>query len=233
MKRFYKTATIEGSDGRFQVLLDGKSVRTPARSPHVLPTEALAGAIACEWNAVEDEIRADDMPVTKLANSVTDLMPQRRHVAVAETAAFAETDLLCYRATAPADLVARQTAAWQPWLVWCAGHHGIELEATAGMTPIAQPPAALSRVQEVITGLDDWRLVAIHSATQITGSLILALALLEKKLAASEAHAASLLDEQYTIEVWGQEIEQATRHRNLARDLEGVAVFLEALRQGD
>lgn len=233
MKRFYKSATIgEGPEG-FQALLDGKPVKTPKRRSLTLPGQALARAVVAEWNAAGEQIRADDMPVTKLANSVIDLMPDRRDVAVAEAAGFAETDLLCYRAAEPAGLVERQTMIWQPWLDWFEQTHSIALGTTAGMTPVAQSPEALARSRALVDSLDDWRLVALHSATQITGSLVLGLALLEHRLAAPEALAAALLDEHYAIEQWGEEQEQLKRHRHLARDLQGVAVFLEALRQED
>ncbi len=119
-KRFWQAATAEATEGGFTVRLDGRPVKTPAKAPLVLPTLALAQAIAAEWDAQTGTVRPATMPLTRAANSAIDKVAPMRAEVIAELAGYGGTDLLCYRAEGPEALVARQAAAWDPLLDWAA-----------------------------------------------------------------------------------------------------------------
>lgn len=228
-KRFYKDVQAAPAEGGFVIHLDGRPLRTPARRVLLLPTAALAELVAQEWAAQVEEILPDSMPLTRLATTVKDLMPVRRADAVAEILGYAETDLLCYRAAHPQDLAARQAAAWQKWLDWAQMHLDSRLVTTNGLSAVQQDEAALRSLARAVESLDDWRLTALHTATSLTGSIVLGLAMQRGVLDPSEAFAAAALDELYEMERWGEEADLMQRHARLRRDLEAASAFLAAL----
>ena len=219
MKRFYTdVAALAGADG-WTIALDGRAVRTPARLPLTLPTEALADAIVGEWAAQGLEIKPLTMPLTGLANAAIDRVAPDRTGFARSLAAYAETELLAYRADHPAPLVARQAAAWDPLLAWARGRYDVAFIVTTGIVHVAQPPATLARVGAAFTHLDAFRLAALNQAVTITGSAVIALALNEAFLDAPQAYAAGHLDELWQAEQWGSdplaEAPRAERQANL------------------
>lgn len=231
MKRFWRDATVDARDGGFAILLDGRPARTPARHLLTVPTGTLAEAVAAEWREQPEEVDPRTMPLTRLATTVLDLMPARRGDAVEEAAGFAGTDLLCYRAAEPPELVARQKAAWQPWLDWALQRHDSLLAVTDTVTAVEQPEASLRGLRAAVERLDDWRLVGVHGAATLTGSVVLGLALEEGVLTPEAAFDAACLDELFEIDRWGEEEEQRRRHAALRRDLAAADRFLRLLRR--
>jgi chaperone required for assembly of F1-ATPase len=233
MKRVYKSVeSCRAADGGWGVALDGRTLRTPAKRELRVPSEALAAAIAAEWDAQKPEIHPATMPLTRLAATAIDRTAEKRCEIVAAVTNFAATDLLCYRAEHPPVLAARQEATWQPLLDWAAGRYDAGLAVTAGIVPAVQPPASLKAYATAVAVLDDFRLTALQAVTAACGSLIIALALLERRLDAEAAFAASQLDETFQIEAWGADAEAAQRRRALAEDIAAAERFLELLGKG-
>ena len=230
MKRFWRDATVAGRDDGFGILLDGRPAWTPARHLLTLSNRARADAVAAEWRDQPEEVDPRSMPLTRLATTVLDLMPARRGDAIEEVAGFAATDLLCYRAAEPADLVERQQAAWQPWLDWALRQHDSPLHVTDTVTAIEQPAASLRSLRAAVERLDDWRLVGLHAATTLTGSIVLGLALENGDLPADAAFELACVDELYEIGRWGEEEEQRERHTRLRADLAAADGFLRLLK---
>jgi chaperone required for assembly of F1-ATPase len=229
MKRVYKKATATAVDGGWGVALDGKPMRTPGWNPLALPTEALAVAIAAEWDAQQDEVRPAAMPLTRLAATAIDRTAPQRNGVIDEVAGYAGTDLVCYRADHPPALAARQHAAWQPLLDWAILRYDAALAVTAGVIPTRQAPAALKAFAAAVAAQDDFRLTALHALTAACGSLVIALAVLENRLDANEAFGASQLDESFQIEAWGEDAEAAARRQGLAADIAAAARFIQLL----
>lgn len=206
-KRFWKSASVEPVDGGWTVKLDGRAVKTPAKAPLILPTEAMAQAIAAEWDAQTGEVKPDTMPYTRTANSAIDKVAVQ-HGEVAEMlAAYGGSDLLCYRATGPEPLIERQAAAWDPLLDWADQALGLRLTATAGVMHIAQDPQALTLSHNLVSALGPFHLAAFHDLVAISGSLVLALAVIHGRLEPEQAWALSRLDENWQIEQWGEDEE--------------------------
>lgn len=184
------------------VMLDARPVRTPARTPLALPTAALAAAVAAEWRAVEGEIDPRAMPLTGLANAAID----RVDVGIAEgLARYGESDLLCYRAEAPEALVARQAAAWDPPLAWARTRYDVHFVVTRGIMHAEQPVATLTRLGDAVRALGQFELAALSPVVTITGSLVLALALVERAMAPDAIWAAAHVDEDWQAERWGED----------------------------
>ena len=206
-KRFWKTAAAVATDGGFTVQLDGRAVKTPAKSLLVVPTMALAQAIALEWDAQVDQVRPETMPLTRTANSAIDkVTPQKTEVA-ALIAAYGGSDQLCYRAEGPAELFERQAVAWDPLLDWAADHLGARLNVGPGVMHVAQNPIAVETLAARVHALDSFSLAAFHDLVAISGSLILGFAVTEGRLTADDAWFASRIDEDWQIELWGRDDE--------------------------
>jgi chaperone required for assembly of F1-ATPase len=229
MRRVYKTAAACPAEGGWGIALDGRPLRTPAKHVLVVPNAALAEAIAAEWNAQQDDIRPATMPLTRLAATAIDHTSTQRDQVIAETAKYAETDLVCYRAEHPAALVARQQAEWQPLIDWAMLRYDASLTVTSGVVPRWQSPAALKALAAAVVAQDDFRLTALHAMTAACGSLVIALALMEGRLNAAAAFAVSQLDETFQIEAWGEDAEAATRRQALAEDIAAASRFVELL----
>lgn len=230
MKRFYEKVEVGIEGEGYQIHLDGRPVRSPAKRPLVLPNEPLAQAVAQEWRGQDETIEQATMVLTRLASTALDRMPELRAAAIDEVAGYALTDLVCYQAADPPTLAERQRQHWQPWLAWLEERYGVALVVTTAVLPVTQPEEGVERLRTVIEQLDDWRLVGLHAATTTLGSVVLGLALLEGEIDAEQAFAASLLDELYEIERWGVEREAQRRHEALRHDLKAIDRFTGCLR---
>lgn len=229
MKRFWKTATTVPQDGGWGIALDGRPVRTPARAPLVVPSERLAEAIAAEWNAQGSDIDPAAMPMTGIANAAIDLATGDR-AAFAETiAAYAQTDLLCYRDDRDAALQGEQAAAWNPLLAWAEARHGIEFALAQGVLPIDQPAATVAALREAVHALDPFRLAPLSPLVTIGGSLVAGLALVENAFAADMLWEAVSLDELYQERRWGADSEAQKARARRAADWGNAARFLRLL----
>jgi len=226
VKRFYQTVSVVEADGGFAIALDGRPVRTPAKSLLEVPTAGLAQAIAAEWEAQVEEVKPLTMLLTRLASTAIDKMTSERHRFDEYLAGYAASDLLCYRAEHPPELVARQEAQWQPLLDWAEERYAARLEVTQGVVPHPQPPATLTALRTTIDAQDAMSLSALHSATTAAGSLVIGLALLDGRLAANEAFELAELDESFQIEQWGEDPEAVRRREAIRAEFHAVADFI-------
>lgn len=229
MKRFYGEATARGEAGGHGIALDGKSLRSPAGKPFLLPSPTLAEAIAAEWQAQGEQVVPATMPLTQLAATAIDRIAGAEAETVAAVAGYGATDLLCYRAEGPRELVERQERLWQPLVDWARLHFDAPLIVAAGVVPRPQPAEALKAIEAAVAALDTFRLTALASATGAAGSVILGLALVERRLAAAEVYELSQLDESFQIEKWGEDAEAARRRADLKAEIEAAERFLVLL----
>lgn len=217
-KRFYKDVSVAADEDGWRILLDGRAVKTPARRVLAAPCESLASAIAAEWGAQETEINPFTMPLTRLASLAIDKMGEVRAAAAAEIAKYARTDLLCYRSD-QSELAERQRQAWDPYLDWAAEALDAPLNRAETLLPIEQPDASIAALENRALALDEWRLTGLASAVPLTGSAVLAFALLEGEGTGLAIFEASRLDEDFQIERWGEDAEAAEAAQNKKRDL--------------
>ena len=226
MKRFWKTADAVQCDGGWTIELDGKPVRTPARASLVLPTEALADAIAEEWAGAGEDVDPRAMPLTGLANAAIDRVVPDPGSFAAALARYGESDLACYRAEGPRELVARQERSWDSLLAWCRRRFDVDFETTCGIVHVAQPAATTERLAHAVTILDPFRLAALSPLVTIGGSLVAALAVVEGSVSAEEAWDAVTIDDRWQLEQWGADPEAEERLENRRRDFLAAARFL-------
>ncbi|HYE46239.1 MAG TPA: ATP12 family protein [Caulobacter sp.] len=229
-KRFYKAVTVEPVDGGFAVRLDGRSPKSPGGMPLVLPTRGLAELAAAEWAAQEAFILLAAMPATRLAFTAIEKAAAAREGLAAEVARYAGSDVLCYFATEPAQLVAQQAAAWEPILAWAEAELGVRMTRASGIVHCAQDPAALGRVRDHALALDDFSLIGLAHATPLLGSALLALAVQRGRLSGEAAYDLSRLDEAWQESLWGVDDEAAERTAKLRAEAAMLGAWFEALR---
>jgi chaperone required for assembly of F1-ATPase len=224
-RRFWTAAGVAPAAAGWTVQLDGRPVRTPAKAPLIVPTERLAAAIAAEWDAQGAEVRPADMPLTRAANAAIDRLPVHRAAVVAEIAGYGASDLLCYRAEAPAALAARQAAAWDPLLAFAADTLGAPMTVTRGVIPVEQPAGSLARLRAHVAALDDWALIALSDLVALSGSLVIGLAVVHGRDPAA-LWPLSRIDEDWQAELWGTDPEAAAAAGARAAAFHAAARFL-------
>jgi chaperone required for assembly of F1-ATPase len=210
-KKFYTTVDVAADGGAFAIQLDGRGVRTPKKLKLALPAPALAAAIAAEWRAQSVLIDPASMPLTKIANTVIDGIIGNPSDTADEITRFSGSDLLCYRVETPEALAQRQAKVWSPIVAAAERRLGVAFHTTTGLMPIAQSAATLAAVTSRLARCDAYQLAAAHIITTLTGSAILALARLDGDVAAVDAWAAAHIDEDYQIELWGDDDEAMNR----------------------
>ena len=229
-KRFYTVAAAAStSHKRWRLELDGRPARTPAKREFAHPLEAVIQAIAEEWGAQGAVIDPASMPLTRLVNSAIDGVAGREGEVAADIARYATSDLVCYRADRPAELVARQSALWDPVHAWARSRHGLVLTRQTGLMPVQQPPSVTDRMLAALVGADAFRLAALHVMTTLTGSAILSLAIADKQLTAHAAWEAAHVDEDWQITQWGEDAEAQARRQARWRDMAAADRLLALL----
>jgi chaperone required for assembly of F1-ATPase len=223
-KRFYKQVTVDARGGGHAVHLDGRPIRTPNKLVLVLPTPRMAAAIAEEWDAQREHIDPMTMPLTRLANSVRDQVDGREVEVRADIVKYAGSDLLCYRAESPAELVAAQAAAWDPVLDWARENLGADFAVGTGLMPVAQTAASRAAIETAVAPLSSFALASAHVMTTLLGSVLLMLATETGRITPEEAWKAAHVDEDWQATKWGADAEAARRQES--RKIE----FLAAVR---
>lgn len=204
-KRFWKDAVVVAAEGGFTVTLDGRSLKTPAKAPLLVPTRAFADLIAAEWDAQGDVINPETMPATRAANAAIDKVRGQKTEVTEMVADYGDSDLICYRAQAPQELVEREAQVWDPLLDWAAHRYGVKPATYVGVIHAPQPAALLTSMRADVERLDAFELTAFHDLVSMSGSLIIGLATIDRFAAPQDLWIISRVDEDWQIEQWGMD----------------------------
>lgn len=226
MERFYEKVAAVKADKGWGITLDGRAVKTPARRDLVVPHEILAEAIVAEWQAQVDEIDPLAMGLSRLANTALDRTAGNRLQVIDEVAGYGKSDLLCYHAADPVELVALQVEHWQPILDWLAATHQAALATTADLAPVEQDIASLRAISSAVARHDDFVLTGLHAVTAICGSVVLGLALLDQRVDVVEAWTCAILEERYQAERWGAELDIERGWESVRLEISTAADFI-------
>jgi chaperone required for assembly of F1-ATPase len=230
MKRFYKAVSIvEAADG-WRVLLDGRAVKTVGGRAQVMPTQALAQALAEEWAAQGEEIDPAAFPLRDMVDYTLDVVAADPAEAIAALIPYAETDTLCYRADPDAHLYPRQLEVWEPVLREAEARYGIQFERVSGIMHRPQSPATLAALRGALEGADPYTLAGLRNLTSLAASLVIALAALEDGADLDRLWAAASLEEEWQADLWGREWEAEERRAKRARAFASAAGFVRMAR---
>ncbi len=234
MKRFWDTVSLRQGEAGYAILLDGRPMHLPGGEELRVETEALARAIAEEWQVAGSskggEMSFADTPLTRLAGTAQQRIAPDPVPTIDAIARYAESDLLCYRAERPEALVARQMRHWQPWLDWAAVAYDAPLRVSSGIAYVKQHRGSIAALRNAVAALDVAALAALGIAVPALGSLVLGLAMAAGRLDAVTAHELGALDELFQVEAWGEDAEAAARRAAIAADVALAARFLQLTR---
>jgi len=222
-RRFWKEVDVSIRDGGYTVLLDNRPVKTPSGAAFQIPKQGLAEEIGKEWDAQDEVIAPDTMPMFKFAVTAIDRVTPQRSAVIEEISGYGASDLLCYREASDALLRARQDETWQPYLNWFAASRGIDLIVAEGIMPQAQTPSAKDRMRALVAAKDDFELSGLHCLVTVSGSLVLGLAVADGMMGAKDISSAAFLDDLWQQEKWGYDAEADGRiksHQALIEDAE-------------
>lgn len=229
-RRFWKQASVVEHEDGFGIALDGRPVKAPSKRDLRLTTRALAEAVAEEWNAQDEHLKPETMPLTQLANTAWDRVPQHRAEIEAELLRHVDADVLCYFADSPGSLVERQRASWGALLDWAADRFGARWQAAEGIMPLTQDAAVHQAMAEAVAALDHESLTALQVAAPTCASMVIGFAVVDGHLSPEDAFAAAFVDELHQVEFWGEDAEATARRARLRRELDDVARFLDLTR---
>jgi chaperone required for assembly of F1-ATPase len=229
-KRFYKAVTVATLEGGYQVQLDGRALKTPRKRSMLLAQKPLADIIAAEWAAQSSDILPASMQLTTLVFTALDAVAEQMDPVRDEIARYATSDLLCYRAQEPEELVQRQTAGWDPLVAWAERTLSVNFRRTSGLMPVAQEPAVAAAVAARLSSVGPLELAALHVLTTLMGSTLLALAVRERHQTIDDAWSLAHIDEVWQIEKWGTDIEAQTRYTMRLETARAAAAALAIVR---
>ena len=229
MKRFYREVAVEPAGDGWRVALDGRAIKTARAAPQIVPTRALAEALAGEWARQGQEIDPAAFPMRDMADYAIDVVRTDRAGAIARLLAFAETDTLCYRADPDEPLYRRQREVWEPLVTALEARENIRLERISGVIHRAQPPEGLARLRERLESFDAFTLAALQTMASLTASLCVALAALEADADADALWAAANLEEEWQAELWGRDAEAEARLEKRGDDFLNAFRFVRLL----
>lgn len=229
MKRFWTEVALEETGDQWSIRLDGRPVRTPARALLALPTLALGEAVAEEWREVGATIEPRSMPLTGLANAAIDRVTPERQAFAQGLAKYGEADLACYRVEGPRELALRQEVEWDRLLSWARRRFDVDFTTTLGLLHVAQPKATVEQLAHAVAALDPFQLAGLAPLVTIGGSLVAALAVLERAVSPQKAFDAVSLEDRWQLEQWGSDAEAEAALENRRRDFLAAARFLSLL----
>jgi len=228
-RRFWKEVALTSGDEGYSVLLDNRPVKTPAGSAFVVPGRKLAEEIAKEWDAQEEKIAPDTMPMFRFTVTALDRVTPQRKAVVDELSGYGASDLLCYRESSDRMLRSHQDKVWGPYLEWFEASKGIRLEVAEGIMPVEQSSLAREQMRALVLGADDYLLSGLHCLVTVSGSLVLGLAVAEGMVSAKEVSGAAFLDDLWQQEKWGYDAEADGRIKSNQALIEDAERYLKLL----
>lgn len=227
MKRFYEDVSCVSIDGKWEIRLDGRCVKTPLKAEFSVPYLGLAEAVMAEWQGQGEDILPETMPLVRMVNTVIDKVRLDRDAMTEQLLDYAPHDLLLYRAEEPQKLVVRQVEIWQPILDWFFDAYGVRLVATEGIMPVSQDEKALGKIADLVAGLDDWHFAVLQNLAGLTGSLVIAFAIINGELSLDDAMVAANIDEAHQAENWGLDARVERLQGEMRAEIEAMQIFLE------
>ena len=209
----------------FGVTLDGKSIKTPLGKQLAVPSQFLAWAIAAEWDAQSTILQPAQMPLMTLCCTAMDQVAGNPQLYKDLSLRYLPTDTTCFWTDPGEDRVLhrKQQQAWQGLHDYCEslleGRPAVAMGASEGLIMsrrrdnkefgLPHPPVLIEKAQEWVNSLDAWHLCALHSVASESKSFLVAMAVIlsldesNPYYYLKKAVAASRVEEEFQIEIWG------------------------------
>ncbi|GIY64733.1 ATP synthase mitochondrial F1 complex assembly factor 2 [Caerostris darwini] len=204
VKRFYRNVHVSESDGRFEICLDKRKLKTPSGTLLQVPNEALATAIATEWDMQQNIIRQHSMHITALCNTAIDNPCRQNSDDIVDgMLQYLASDTLCFRSSEPPNLAELQTQKWDPLLKWFENRYQVKIYISEDVSTNPVPDETLAKIKRQLLSYNYWCLIGINFTAENLKSLILTLAVINHVIDVKEAVALSRLETIFQIQNWG------------------------------
>lgn len=218
MKRFYRQVEVAAAQGGWQVTLDGRAIRTVKGAPQIVPSEALARALAAEWDAQGDKIDPHTLPLRDMADYAIDVIAPDCAAAIEKIVTYGDTDTLLYRADPDEPLYARQQELWEPIVAAFEARHGVTFVRVSGIIHRDQSAATMATLRKAVGAHDPFTIAGIEAMSALAASLITALAATCPDADCEALWQAASLEEEWQADQWGREEEAEERRAKRAGD---------------
>uniref|UniRef100_A0A8C1T622 ATP synthase mitochondrial F1 complex assembly factor 2 n=1 Tax=Cyprinus carpio TaxID=7962 RepID=A0A8C1T622_CYPCA len=204
-KKFYENVSIaQGEGGLFEINLDKRKLKTPGGKLFTVPNEALAIAVATEWDAQKDTLKFYTMHLTTLCNTALDNPTQRtKEQMISAALKFLETDTICYRVEEPPGLVELQRNEWDPVMNWIEQRYNVVIGSSSNIMGPQIPEETKETFQQHLNSYNLWSMTGLEYVITQLKSLVLSFGLIDRHLSVEQAVVLSRLEEEYQIQRWG------------------------------
>lgn len=230
MKRFWKEVTVAQVNGGWQVALDGRLIKTQGKQAQIVPGRALTELLAREWAMQGEEVDPASFSHRDMADYAIDMIASGEDDVVTKLLGFMDTDTLCYRADPDEAFYRRQLEVWEPLLTAFEQREGVKVERASGVLHRPQPVETLTSLKVKLESLDPLLLAALFTLTSLSASLVIGLTALEDNADAEVLWSAANLEEDWQIELWGEDYEATARRERRFGDFKRAMEFARAAR---
>jgi len=230
MKKFWKTIEIKKvSSKEFYILLDNKKLKTPLKNELILSNHLMAKEVLKEWDQSSDIINTDDLVFYGLLSTAIDKVREEKNSYINDIINFIDTDLICYRADSPIDLVSFQNKHWDPIILLIEKYINTNLSVFKGVMPSQQNSKVHHKIKNLVVELSNIQISVLHRITNLIGSVFLALCILKKDLSNKQAFELSFLDELWQAENWGYEEDASVKRKKIRSELNRLILFIDCI----
>ena len=230
MKKFWETIEIKKKTSKeFYILLDDKKLKTPLKNELVLSNYLIAKEVLKEWDQSSDIIKTDDLVFYGLLSTAIDRVREEKNSYINDIINFIDTDLICYRADNPIDLVSFQNKHWDPVIMLIEKYINNNVSVFKGVMPSQQNSKVHHKIKKLVVELNDVQISVLHRITNLIGSVFLALCILKKDLSNKQAFELSFLDELWQAENWGYEEDASAKRKRIRTELNRLIFFIDCI----
>lgn len=226
MKRFYTDVSVHVVPNGFQVMLDGRPVKTQLGHPQIAPSQRLAEALASEWAAQGEEINKAALVYRDLIDYALDIIAPDPSETITKLLHYGETDTLLYRAPQGEALHRRQNEMWEPITQKIEGAYAVTFARIMGVIHSAQPAENFAKIRAQLDAIDVFTLAALYTMSSLSASLIIGLSALNDTAEAEALWNAANLEEDFQAELWGHDADADAIRRARAKNFTDALNFL-------
>lgn len=198
---------VSSTQNQYEILLDGKPLKSPKRAQFILPNKLLASAIATEWATQEDDlIRPFTMPLMQLSSTALDHMSDYAtfDFHVKKLLEFFDADQAVVAHPSGSELREIQLKTLKKVHDWARREFGEQLNLSSdSIFAQPQPEEVKLLMEKRLRSLSPWEMTCTFAAAAAAKSLLIGLALNRNIIDPEEALKCARVEEDYQIERHG------------------------------
>jgi chaperone required for assembly of F1-ATPase len=234
MKKFWKTVEVsELTTNSYQILLDKKILKTPMQNDLIFTNYRISYETSLEWDINSEVLDTDEMIFFGIFSTAIDRIVNDRFLYINEIMKFVDTDLICYKADKPDELVELQNKHWDPILLIIKNYIDEEIKVFTGIMPGKQNIQVHNKIKKLIHNFSNIELSILHRLTNIIGSIFISLCVIKGDILKKNICQLCFLDELWQAENWGVEEEAAKKRDKVFKELKKIITLVNCLKEKD